>query len=133
MIRVAYVATLSQVLVDMDRKCLTFYKNGVRCGEDACMDIPSELYPMCTLINGGASVRISCPGYSPEFLYMINAVSSKRAAKQQSRAALILKENVVGRPLGWQAKQQVRPLGMRLVFRFTAEARAVAQHRAGNG
>mmetsp|Transcript_16066 Transcript_16066/g.32254 ORF Transcript_16066/g.32254 Transcript_16066/m.32254 type:complete len:251 (+) Transcript_16066:384-1136(+) len=98
------------VLVDMETRTVTFYKNGVRCGEEACRGVPGRVYPMCTLINAGARVRISCPGSMPEVLYAIRpGTSGQHVSKQQSRAALVLKESIVGRPLGWAAKQQITP------------------------
>lgn len=57
------------VLVNMEARRLTFYKNGVKLGDAPPPAIPEVVYPLVTLVNKGVKATLICPQLHPSILY----------------------------------------------------------------
>jgi hypothetical protein len=57
------------VLIDMDERVLSFYKNGVKIGDAPCANLADTVYPVVTLVNRGTRATIACHDFLPPLLY----------------------------------------------------------------
>jgi len=57
------------VLIDMDERVLSFYKNGVKIGDAPSTNLADTVYPVVTLVNRGTRATIACHNFLPPVLY----------------------------------------------------------------